>query len=78
MRRPTCKDGDWLRAFPDAPADLPAPAALPAVESMADLVARDPGRYYAHRTRIERVTIRPAADWAPEAMRRLMNDLGGR
>jgi hypothetical protein len=53
---------------------LPAPA----VETMADLVARDPGRYYAHRTRIDRVTIRPAADWAPEALERLMNDLGGR
>jgi hypothetical protein len=53
---------------------------LPSVETMADLVATDPARYYSHRTRIERVIPlhKPARKWRLEGLERLLRDLGTR
>ena len=60
--------------------DLTDTQPLPSVETMADLVATDPARYYSHRTRIERVIpIRqPARKWRLEGLERLLRDLGTR
>ena len=47
---------------------------LPAVETMAGLVARDPARVY-HQRRVERIEIpptRPANKWSPAALARLL------
>ena len=60
-------------------ADLKQPAALPVVESMADLVAKDPARVYSHRTRIEDLRIiplhKPAIQWRKESLERLLADV---
>ena len=63
-----------------AKSDLTDTQPLPRVETMADLVATDPARYYSHRTRIERVIpIRqPARKWSLEGLERLLRDLGTR
>ena len=48
---------------------------LPAVETMAELVARDPARCYHHQRRVERIEIpptRPASQWSPAALARLL------
>ena len=58
-------------------ADLKQTAALPVVESMANLVARDPARIYHHKTRIERIIPlhKPAREWRKESLERLLADL---
>ena len=52
---------------------------LPTVESMADLVARDPARYYGHRTRIEDLRViplhKPAREWRKESLEKLLADV---
>ena len=53
---------------------------LPAVETMADLVARDPARIYHHRQRLERIEIpptRPASKWSRAALARLLRRVTG-
>ena len=53
---------------------------LPAVETMADLVARDPARVYHHQRRVERIEIpptRPASQWSPVALARILRRVTG-
>ena len=57
--------------------DLKRTAALPRIETMEELVTRDPGRYYSHRTRIERfIPLRkPASKWRLESLEKLLASL---
>ena len=61
--------------------DMKKTAALPVVESMADLVARDPAKVYHHRTRVEdlrRIPLhKPSRQWRVEGLERLLADVKG-
>ena len=58
--------------------DLTTTQRLPAYETMADLVAHDPGRYYAQRVRIDHVIElhKPASKWRVESLLRLLKAVG--
>jgi hypothetical protein len=58
--------------------DLTTTQRLPTYETMSDLVASDPGRYYAHRTRIDHVIDlhKPPRKWRVEGLLRLLKDIG--
>lgn len=57
--------------------DITTTQRLPAYESMADLVASDPARYYAHKTRIERIDLhKPPRKWRIAGLLRLLRALG--
>lgn len=75
MRRPTCKDADFLRAFPDPDPDY-VTAHLTLVQTRHTADSHRPENDVTKTQRL--VAYRPAADWAPEALERLMTDLGGR
>ena len=53
---------------------------LPAVETIADLVHRDPEHVYHQRTRIDRVIPmhQPARQWRKAGLERLLRDVRGR
>ena len=53
-------------------ADLTTTQRLPVYETMADLVASDPARYYAHRVRIDHVIDlhKPPREWRIEGLLR--------
>ena len=59
-------------------ADLTTTQRLPVYETMADLVASDPGRYYAHRVRIDHVIDlhKPPREWRIEGLLRLLKAVG--
>ena len=54
---------------------------LPVVETIADLVKRDPERVYHHRTRVEdlrRIPLhKPSRQWRVEGLERLLADVKG-
>ena len=47
-------------------------AELPAVESLADICRDDPERIFTHREPTPKP--RPAREWSPDALDRLLND----
>jgi hypothetical protein len=58
--------------------DLKTTQRLPVHETMADLVASDPGRYYAHKIRIERIDLahQPSRKWRVEGLLRMLKAIG--